>query len=213
MTSRRQISRRQKNSSSLPDLRHTITQKIVGRLRHECVALIGDEGTGRNTLVRRFLNMSAGPFLHPEHGRYRSRSVLVDLSERPSIGDNETVNLIVFIFNFQELDFATFYYIISHLRSCAVIFDIGRSGTFYIAVHSMVKIAGLSGRSGPRYILVGNKIDLQWYEISPAFAENVAEAYGAQRYYGCSALRNINMDRVLDAILLMALSQFADVPL
>ncbi|KAF8765133.1 ras-related protein Rab-18-like [Argiope bruennichi] len=203
------ISRRRNKSSSLPDLRQTIVHKIAGRFRREYVCVIGDGGTGRNTLVRRFLNMSDGPFRYSQVTRYNYRFIMVHLSERPNIRDQEIVNLCVYIFNLEGLSSHTFHLSV-HLNSFAIVFDISRRSTFFSAVHCMHRYAAYLGHN--RYILVGNKVDHLRPEVSQEEAVAAAAERGARRYYGCSALMNINMDSVFDALLLMALDPFRPLP-
>ncbi|GBN83128.1 hypothetical protein AVEN_24928-1 [Araneus ventricosus] len=200
------ISRRPKKPSKLPlDARHEIAERLASGLRQFTISVIGDESTGRRTLIRRFLNMNGGPFQRPESRGDGKRDIFVDLKDRPYLFLRGTVCLHTSILNLQELDFEAILETVANLDSFVVIFDVGRSITFLTAIHCMVKITELLRHNAPEFILVGNKIDLPQREVLEDRGREVAETCGAEHYYECSALMNVNMDAVLDATLITAL--------
>ncbi|KAF8764931.1 hypothetical protein HNY73_022958 [Argiope bruennichi] len=198
------ISGRGKKSLPGHDLRSVIASKKAASLRCEYIGVIGAEMTGRNTLVRRFLHMSEGPFDAPEDRKYSRRSVLVELSQRPYIHEVDVVKLNVHILNARSRSYEDFYQIIPTLQSIVMIFDVRSERTLNIAKSCLNRIRQqLQNVTPPRFILVGNKIDLP---VTDTVLNNIREEAnncGAENYYECSALMNINMDPVLDAILIL----------
>ncbi|GBN39341.1 hypothetical protein AVEN_110115-1 [Araneus ventricosus] len=211
-TSYRSIYRKRKPPPDPVNLRREIVSREETKLKRRFVCVVGDEGTGRHTLVHRFLTMSSDASQEPENRRGRTSYILTNLSERPHIRRPRAVHLHVFIFNFQELDLETIHHIVGQVNSCIVIFDVGRSITFHTAIHCMIKITELLRSKAPRFILVGNKIDLHQREISADSGRRVARICSAQRYYDCSAQMNVNMDAVFDALLIMSVYPHSPLP-
>ncbi|CAL1261130.1 unnamed protein product [Larinioides sclopetarius] len=196
------ISRREKKPQFEANLRKRIVTRKATRLRSEKIGVIGAETTGRNTLVRRFLNMSEAPFETPEDKRYKHRSVLVDLSERPAIRQDEIVKLEVYILNARARSYDEIGQFIPDLKTIAMIFDVTFERTVNIAISCMQRLRDQMHPPHPPFIMICNKIDLLRTRNACRDIRERARNSGAQQYYECSALMNMNMDSVLDAILL-----------
>lgn len=193
------------------NLRKLIVARRAARLRCENVGIIGAENTGRNTLVRRFLHMSEGPFVTPQDRKYSRRNVFVELLERPTFGIDQTVKLDFYILNARERNYDSFGRYIPNLRSIAFIFDVSFERTLNVATSCINRIRQEYVSAPSRFIILGNKIDLDVSSNAMRYIRRQAHGSGAERFYQCSALENINMDSVLDAIL--CLTFYPDKPL
>ncbi|CAL1295801.1 unnamed protein product [Larinioides sclopetarius] len=212
MSSSMSISMREEKSPKKLDFMRDLAKSKIFTLKPLAVCVIGDEETGRRTLIRRFLNMDDGPFQHPENREDTTRNFMVNLTDRPNVIGRGYVYLYTFIFNLQKLDFETIFEKVGCSKTFLVIFDVGRGSTLHTAIHCLVKITETLRRRTPEFILVGNKVDLPQREVSAERGREIAEMFKAERYYECSALMNINMNAVLDAVLVMALDQFIPLP-
>jgi Ras-related protein Rab-7A len=175
------------------------SRQKIGLLK---VVLIGDSSVGKTSLLKQYTAKQFTPLYKATIG--------ADFCTKEILIDNRPVTLRIWDTAGQERFSslgATFY---RGADACILVYDVNNEHTFQRLDYWKTQFIEMSGMSQINtkfpLILVGNKIDTEsTRKVSKQEAEEWCHKNGIRSYYECSAKEDVDVDKMFQAVALMAL--------
>ena len=153
------------------------------------VLALGETGTGKTCIINRFV-----------HGSY-PREVFLTLGEdfyykNISLGGKDYRLKIIDTAGLEKF-YSTAHMLVRNLDGILLVFDIHRRDSLLEGIPKMLKLLGAAKTDATRMILVGNKVDLEFRQVTSLEAEQYARELGVQ-YIETSAKTGENVQKLFE---------------